>query len=141
MSFLDDYNKIRGISVYFVIYILDWGGLFFHMVKRSCDFSFLADQSFLVFVRRNEIRGVDLENANFSVIPTLTTPYVNNPIAVDYDISDENEGHLYWADQDLKVINKSPLSGANVQTVIDSGKQCFDINFKFIQFFKGNVNL
>ncbi|XP_048772894.2 low-density lipoprotein receptor-related protein 1-like isoform X3 [Ostrea edulis] len=80
------------------------------------------DQSFLVFVRRNEIRGVDLENANFSVIPTLTTPYVNNPIAVDYDISDENEGHLYWADQDLKVINKSPLSGANVQTVIDSGK-------------------
>lgn len=80
-----------------------------------------ADQSFLVFVRRNEIRGVDLENANFSVIPTLTTPYVSNPIAVDYDISDEREGHLYWADQELKVINKSPLSGSDVKTIIDSG--------------------
>ncbi|XP_078324342.1 low-density lipoprotein receptor-related protein 1-like isoform X2 [Crassostrea virginica] len=80
------------------------------------------DQSFLVFVRRNEIRGVDLENANFSVIPTLTTPYVSNPIAVDYDISDEREGHLYWADQELKVINKSPLSGSDVKTIIDSGR-------------------
>jgi hypothetical protein len=88
-------------------------------------FTIAADQSFLVFVRGNEIRGVDLENANFSVIPTLTTPFVNKPIAVDYDVNDENEGLLYWADQDLKVINKSPLSGADVQTVIDSGKQCF----------------
>uniref|UniRef100_K1QFX2 Low-density lipoprotein receptor-related protein 1B n=1 Tax=Magallana gigas TaxID=29159 RepID=K1QFX2_MAGGI len=80
------------------------------------------DQSFLVFVRRIEIRGVDLENANFSVIPTLTTPYVSKPVAVDYDISDEKEGYLFWADQDLKVINRSPLSGLEVKTVIDAGR-------------------
>ncbi|XP_062600838.1 low-density lipoprotein receptor-related protein 1-like [Saccostrea cucullata] len=86
--------------------------------KKTCK----PDQSFLVFVRRNEIRGVDLENANYSVIPTLTTPYVNRPIAVDYDVSDEKEGHLYWADQELKVINKSPLSGSEVKTIIDSGR-------------------
>jgi hypothetical protein len=61
---------------------------------------------------------VDLLNANFSVIPTITVPYVDRPTAVDFDSTEEK---LYWADRGLKVINSANNDGSNVETIIDSG--------------------
>lgn len=51
-----------------------------------------------MFVRRIEIRGVDLENVNFSVIFILIILYVSKFVVVDYDISDEKEGYFFWVD-------------------------------------------
>ena len=78
----------------------------------------IADNKFLLFVRNNIIRGVDLLNANFSVIPTITVPHVDRPTAVDFDSTEEK---LYWADRGLKVINSANNDGSNVETIIDSG--------------------
>lgn len=61
---------------------------------------------------------MDLSNANFSVIPTITVPHVDRPTAVDYD---SKAGKLYWADRNLNVINSANNDGSNVETIIDSG--------------------
>ncbi|VDI33223.1 low-density lipoprotein receptor-related protein 1 (alpha-2-macroglobulin receptor) [Mytilus galloprovincialis] len=88
-----------------------------HLKKLSSDGkSCIADNKFLLFVRSSIIRGVDLANANFSVIPTITVPH--RPTAVDYDAK---EGKLYWADRNLNVINSAMNDGSNVETIIDSG--------------------
>ena len=38
-----------------------------------------------MFSKRQEIRGVDLDNATVNVIPAFTVPVVYNPLALDYD--------------------------------------------------------
>ncbi|KAK3082618.1 hypothetical protein FSP39_000605 [Pinctada imbricata] len=88
---------------------------------KTCE----RDMSFLLFGKNNEIRGVDLVNANYSVMPTITLPHVNRPIAVDFDIGiaadASEEGRILWADEGLKVINSALINGSSVDTIIDSG--------------------
>lgn len=48
---------------------------------------FSVDGNFLLFSKKQEIRGVDLQNATFNVIPALTVPFVYNPLALDYDFN------------------------------------------------------
>ncbi|KAK6165881.1 hypothetical protein SNE40_022703 [Patella caerulea] len=79
------------------------------------------DNTFLIFVKKNEIRGVDLDNANFNVIPSITVRLVDNntsTTAIDYDIQEER---LYWTDLKRNVINSAYLNGSGVETIIDSG--------------------
>ena len=82
-----------------------------------------VDSAFLLFAKKQEIRGVDLNNAHYNVIPTLTLPFVHNPLALDYDLANQR---LYWTD-DGKVngahsINSIGLDGTNFETVIDAGR-------------------
>ncbi|KAL3854930.1 hypothetical protein ACJMK2_014165, partial [Sinanodonta woodiana] len=77
----------------------------------------IADNKFLLFVRTAEVRGVDLENAHYNVIPVITIPHVDNPSSIDFDQSDG----LYWADTGLNVINRANVNGSDVETIIDSG--------------------
>ncbi len=80
------------------------------------------DSTFLLFSKKQEIRGVDLENATFNVIPALTVPFVYNPLAIDYDLRSKR---LYWTDDDTvhgqNGIHTATLNGTDVHTIIDSG--------------------
>ncbi|XP_021351873.1 prolow-density lipoprotein receptor-related protein 1-like isoform X3 [Mizuhopecten yessoensis] len=76
------------------------------------------DHTFLLFVKTSEIRGVDLLDANYNVIPTITIPNVDKPTAIDYDLEAER---LYWSDSSLNLINSAYINGSGVETIIDSG--------------------
>ncbi|KAL4217126.1 Exosome complex protein [Mactra antiquata] len=79
----------------------------------------IDDIKFLLFTRSQEIRGVDLVKAHFNVIPVITIPYVDQPTAIDYDVTSNT---LYWADKGLNVINKANITAdAEVETLIDKG--------------------
>ena len=89
--------------------------------KFKCNF-FSVDSSFLLFSKKQEIRGVDLQDATFNVIPALTVPWVYNPLAIDYDLETKR---LYWTDDDKmhgqNGIHTATLNGTDVHTIIDSG--------------------
>ncbi|XP_055870134.1 low-density lipoprotein receptor-related protein 1-like isoform X4 [Biomphalaria glabrata] len=76
------------------------------------------DNTFLLFTKENEIRGVDLDNAHYNVIPSITVPFVENATTIDYDVADER---LYWTDMKKNVITSAYLNGTGITTVIDSG--------------------
>ncbi|CAL1537092.1 unnamed protein product [Lymnaea stagnalis] len=82
--------------------------------KRVCE----KDNIFLLFTKENEIRGVDLENAHYNVIPSITVPFVENATSIDYDVTEER---LYWTDMKKNVITSAYLNGTGITTVIDSG--------------------
>ncbi|XP_071101709.1 prolow-density lipoprotein receptor-related protein 1-like isoform X1 [Haliotis cracherodii] len=78
----------------------------------------VADNKFLLFVKENEIRGVDLNNAHYNVIPSITVPFVENATAIDYDSSEDK---LYWTDKKRNVIRSAFINGTGIETIIDSG--------------------
>ena len=82
------------------------------------------DKSFLLFSKKQEIRGVALSDATFNVIPALTVPWVYNPLAIDYDMDGKR---LYWTDDDKmhgqNGIHTASLNGTDVHTIIDSGRK------------------
>ena len=81
---------------------------------------------FLLFARKSEIRGVDVENGDFNVMPALTLPNVHSPQALDYDVSRDR---LYWTDGDNRLghlgIVSAMLNGTDYRTVIDSSMYYF----------------
>lgn len=103
------------------------------VLKKNCNhiyshcLPFVEDDKFLLFVKNNEIRGVDIEQAHYSVIPVITVPHVDKPTAIDYDITTNT---LYWADKGLNVINRANITdGSFVETLIDSGNYMYIILF------------
>ncbi|XP_012944048.1 low-density lipoprotein receptor-related protein 1 [Aplysia californica] len=88
-----------------------------HRYKLSADdITCERDNTFLLFAKENEIRGVDLDNAHHNVIPSITVPFVENASAIDY-----MEEQLYWTDMKKNVISSAFLNGTGITTVIDSG--------------------
>ena len=81
---------------------------------------FAADNTFLLYVKENEIRGVDLKTAHYNVIPSITVPFVENASAIDYDVQTDR---LYWTDSKRHVITSAFFNGTGVQTIIDTGKK------------------
>ena len=81
---------------------------------------FSVDGNYLLFSKKHEIRGVDLNNANYNVIPALTVPFVYNPLAIDYDLQEQK---IYWTDNDgmNDGINRAFLNGTKFETIIDIG--------------------
>ncbi|XP_076445601.1 prolow-density lipoprotein receptor-related protein 1-like [Babylonia areolata] len=77
-----------------------------------------GDNTFLLYVKENEIRGVDLKTAHYNVIPSITVPFVENASAIDYDVQSDR---LYWTDSKRQVITSAFLNGTGVQTIIDTG--------------------
>ncbi|KAL8579462.1 hypothetical protein ACOMHN_026827 [Nucella lapillus] len=82
--------------------------------NRTCS----EDNTFLLYVKENEIRGVDLKTAHYNVIPSITVPFVENASAIDYDVESDR---LYWTDSKRQVITSAFLNGTGVQTIIDTG--------------------
>ncbi|XP_052236453.1 prolow-density lipoprotein receptor-related protein 1-like isoform X3 [Dreissena polymorpha] len=81
--------------------------------NKTCE----EDKKFLLFVKNQEIRGVDLQKGHFNVLPVITIPHVDMPTAIDYDVELD---YFYWADKGLNVINRANFS-ASVETLIDKG--------------------
>ncbi|XP_052813760.1 low-density lipoprotein receptor-related protein 1-like isoform X2 [Mya arenaria] len=77
----------------------------------------VEDKQFLLFVKNQEIRGIDLNKGYFNVLPVISIPHVDTPTAIDYDVK---QNYFYWADKGLNVINRANFD-ANVETLIDKG--------------------
>ena len=84
-----------------------------------------VDSQFLLYARKQEIRGVDILSATTNFIPALTVPYVYNPLAIDHDTRDKK---IYWVDGDPTNsrshhgIIRANLNGTGVEIIIDSGR-------------------
>jgi hypothetical protein len=85
---------------------------------------FAAANKFLLFARKQEIRGVHIDRPYFSVIPAMTVPHVHSPIALDY-VSSAVSQNIYWTD-DGTASNQLGLHSANVGgtvfELLDSGR-------------------
>ncbi|XP_056127208.1 low-density lipoprotein receptor-related protein 1B isoform X1 [Rhinichthys klamathensis goyatoka] len=92
-----------------------------HLMKlslnnRSC----VALKKFLLYVRRSEIRGVDIDNPYMNVMTALTVPDIDDVTVVDYDALEER---IYWADVKTQTIKRSFINGTGLQTVISGDIQ------------------
>ncbi|XP_064646344.1 low-density lipoprotein receptor-related protein 1-like isoform X2 [Lineus longissimus] len=82
--------------------------------KKTCE----KNDKFLLYAKPNEIRGVDLIDADYNVIPSLTLPHISRPAAIDYDTKDG--GKIYWTDSEKNVVNRVNLDLSGMETVTDS---------------------
>uniref|UniRef100_A0A8C1Q9I9 Low density lipoprotein receptor-related protein 1Bb n=1 Tax=Cyprinus carpio TaxID=7962 RepID=A0A8C1Q9I9_CYPCA len=92
-----------------------------HLMKlslnnRSC----VALKKFLLYVRRSEIRGVDIDNPYMNVMTALTVPDIDDVTVVDYDALEER---MYWADIKTQTIKRAFINGTGLQTVISGDIQ------------------
>ncbi|XP_031438138.1 low-density lipoprotein receptor-related protein 1B isoform X1 [Clupea harengus] len=79
--------------------------------RRSCT----ALKKFLLYVRRTEIRGVDLDNPYLNIMTALTVPDIDDVTVVDYDALEER---IYWADVKTQTIKRAFINGTGLETVI-----------------------
>ncbi|XP_028847177.1 LOW QUALITY PROTEIN: low-density lipoprotein receptor-related protein 1B-like [Denticeps clupeoides] len=84
--------------------------------KRSCT----ALKKFLLYVRRTEIRGVDLDNPYLNIMTALTVPDIDDVTVVDYDALEER---IYWADVKTQTIKRSFINGSSLETIISGDIQ------------------
>ncbi|KAG9349405.1 hypothetical protein JZ751_027848 [Albula glossodonta] len=87
-----------------------------HLMKlspnnRSC----FALKRFLLYARRSEIRGVDIDNPYLNIITALTVPDIDNVSVVDYDALEEK---IYWTDVKTQTIKRAFINGTALETVI-----------------------
>uniref|UniRef100_A0A8C1IX14 Low density lipoprotein receptor-related protein 1Bb n=1 Tax=Cyprinus carpio TaxID=7962 RepID=A0A8C1IX14_CYPCA len=93
-----------------------------HLMKlslnnRSCVGEYAK---FLLYVRRSEIRGVDIDNPYMNVMTALTVPDIDDVTVVDYDALEER---MYWADIKTQTIKRAFINGTGLQTVISGDIQ------------------
>uniref|UniRef100_A0A8C9TUU4 Low density lipoprotein receptor-related protein 1Ba n=1 Tax=Scleropages formosus TaxID=113540 RepID=A0A8C9TUU4_SCLFO len=87
-----------------------------HLMKLSPDnTSCIALKRFLLYARRSEIRGVDIDNPYMNIITALTVPDIDNVTVVDYDALEER---IYWADVKTQTIKRAFINGSGLETVI-----------------------
>uniref|UniRef100_A0A672QCJ8 Low density lipoprotein receptor-related protein 1Bb n=1 Tax=Sinocyclocheilus grahami TaxID=75366 RepID=A0A672QCJ8_SINGR len=80
----------------------------------------LALKKFMLYVRRSEIRGVDIDNPYMNVMTALTVPDIDDVTVVDYDTLEER---IYWADVKTQTIKRAFINGTGLQTVISGDIQ------------------
>ncbi|CAH2305432.1 low-density lipo receptor-related 1B [Pelobates cultripes] len=87
-----------------------------HLMKLSSDKKTCHEmKKFLVYARRSEIRGVDIENPYFNFITAFTVPDIDDVTVVDFDAAEER---LYWTDIKTQTIKRAFINGTDLQTVI-----------------------
>ncbi|XP_002741307.2 prolow-density lipoprotein receptor-related protein 1-like [Saccoglossus kowalevskii] len=79
--------------------------------KKTC----VSNEKFVLFTRQTELRGVDLKNGFYSVIPALTVPELENATAVDYDA---REKRIYWTDVKLNAIKRVFINGTGIESIV-----------------------
>ncbi|KAK3568547.1 hypothetical protein QTP86_008754 [Hemibagrus guttatus] len=75
---------------------------------------------FLLYVRRSEIRGVDIDNPYMNIMTALTVPDIDDVTVVDYDALEER---IYWADVKTQTIKRAFVNGTSLETVISGDIQ------------------
>lgn len=93
----------------------------------NIDFSITSPalKRFLLYVRRSEIRGVDIDNPYMNVMTALTVPDIDDVTVVDYDAQEER---IYWADIKTQTIKRAFINGTQLETIISAGECNPDIN-------------
>ncbi|XP_016109653.1 low-density lipoprotein receptor-related protein 1B-like [Sinocyclocheilus grahami] len=92
-----------------------------HLMKLSLNnHSCVALKKFMLYVRRSEIRGVDIDNPYMNVMTALTVPDIDDVTVVDYDTLEER---IYWADVKTQTIKRAFINGTGLQTVISGDIQ------------------
>lgn len=86
-----------------------------------------ALKRFLLYVRRSEIRGVDIDNPYMNVMTALTVPDIDDVTVVDYDAQEER---IYWADIKTQTIKRAFINGTQLETIISAGGRIPDIHNK-----------
>ncbi|XP_047676249.1 low-density lipoprotein receptor-related protein 1B-like isoform X1 [Tachysurus fulvidraco] len=74
-----------------------------------------AVKRFLLYARRSEIRGVDIDNPYINIITAVTVPDIDDVTAVDYDASDEQ---IYWADVKTRTIKRASINGTKLEAIV-----------------------
>lgn len=77
-----------------------------------------AVKRFLLYVRRSEIRGVDIEDPYMNIMTALTVPDIDDVTVVDYDALEER---IYWADIKTQAIKRAFINGTQLETIISAG--------------------
>jgi len=89
---------------------------------------FAVAEKFLLFARKQEIRGVHLDRPYFSIIPAMTVPNVHNPVALDYILDAGSTRNIYWTDDSTDVgqlgLHSTNLGGTSFE-LLDSGMKHF----------------
>lgn len=83
-------------------------------------------KKFLLYARRSEIRGVDIDNPYFNFITAFTVPDIDDVTVIDFDASEER---LYWTDIKTQTIKRAFINGTGLETVISRGKKFSRYNF------------
>lgn len=83
-----------------------------------------ALKRFLLYVRRSEIRGVDIDDPYMNVMTALTVPDIDDVTVVDYDSQEER---IYWADIKTQTIKRAFINGTQLETVISLGESIPDV--------------
>uniref|UniRef100_A0A803TQP0 LDL receptor related protein 1B n=1 Tax=Anolis carolinensis TaxID=28377 RepID=A0A803TQP0_ANOCA len=87
-----------------------------HLMKLSTDRKTCYEmKKFLLYARRSEIRGVDIENPYFNYITAFTVPDIDDVTVVDFDTAEER---LYWTDVKTQTIKRAFINGTGLETVI-----------------------
>uniref|UniRef100_A0AAX7U7X7 EGF-like domain-containing protein n=1 Tax=Astatotilapia calliptera TaxID=8154 RepID=A0AAX7U7X7_ASTCA len=85
-----------------------------HLMKLSTNKQSCFGE-FLLYVRRSEIRGVDIDDPYMNVMTALTVPDIDDVTVVDYDSQEER---IYWADIKTQTIKRAFINGTQLETVI-----------------------
>lgn len=97
--------------------------------EKHISVSFLEMKKFLLYARRSEIRGVDIDNPYFNFITAFTVPDIDDVTVIDFDASEER---LYWTDIKTQTIKRAFINGTGLETVISRGKRFLLCNFKIV---------
>lgn len=96
-----------------------------HYAKLICSLIISpALKRFLLYVRRSEIRGVDIDDPYMNVMTALTVPDIDDVTVVDYDSQEER---IYWADIKTQTIKRAFINGTQLETVISLGESIPDV--------------
>ena len=80
---------------------------------RNC----IRNERVLLFSRTNEIRGVDLDNPYYHIIPPISLPQVLQAVQLDFYAQ---ERRIYWIDAQVNEVKRVGLVGSPIETVIDT---------------------
>ena len=81
--------------------------------NRTC----VPNEKILLFARPNEIRGVDLENIHYHIIPPISLPRVISTYSVDFLAKQKQ---IFWADSESNELKRSNLNSSVVDVIIDT---------------------
>ncbi|XP_031410179.1 low-density lipoprotein receptor-related protein 1B-like [Meleagris gallopavo] len=87
-----------------------------HLMKLSLDKKTCYERKkFLLYARRSEIRGVDIDNPYFNFITAFTVPDIDDVTVIDFDAVEER---LYWTDVKTQTIKRAFINGTGLETII-----------------------
>jgi hypothetical protein len=106
--------------------------LFQAVVHFYCFFYVTEVSKFLLFARKQEVRGVYVDRPYYSVIPAMTVPNVYSPVMLDFTSDSRSPYQIFWTD-DGSAGGQFGLHGANLNgtsfELLDSGENvCLQLN-------------